>query len=78
MAIRLARVDMRPIDALVDMTNYVMSDIGQPMHVYDADRLSHKNMSARCARKGEKIRLIDGEEVTLSHQIALLLTVIPP
>ena len=65
MAIRLARVDLRPIDALVDITNYVMADIGQPMHAFDAHKLVHKKMSVRCARKGEKLRLIDGDEVTL-------------
>ncbi len=65
MAFRLARIDMRPIDALVDMTNYVMCDIGQPMHAFDAERLPSKHIQVRCARTGEKLRLLDGDEVTL-------------
>lgn len=65
MAARLARIDMRPIDALVDMTNYVMNDIGQPMHAFDGDTLTNKHIVIREARSGEKLRLLDGEEVSL-------------
>ena len=66
LAIRLARVDSRPLDALVDMTNYVMWDIGQPMHAFDADALVSKKLVGRCAHDGEKLKLLDGEEVTLT------------
>ncbi len=65
-AVRLARVDARPIDALVDMTNYVMFDISQPMHVFDARALGTKKIVGRCAQEGEKIILLDGDEVTLT------------
>ncbi len=65
MAIRLARVDVRPLDALVDMTNYVMYDTGQPMHVFDAGVITTKKIVGRCATEGEKIALLDGTEVTL-------------
>lgn len=66
MAVRLARVDVRPLNALVDMTNYVMYDLGQPMHVFDASRLSVKKIEGRCADEGEKMVLLDGDTVTLS------------
>ena len=65
MAFSLARIDSRPLDALVDMTNYVMFDIGQPMHAFDAD-LSGDRLVGRCASEGEKLKLLDGEEVTLA------------
>lgn len=65
MAFRLARIDFRPIDALVDMTNYVMADMGQPMHAFDAHKLSSKKVYVRSARSGEKIQLLDGEEAIL-------------
>ncbi len=68
MATRLARVDMRPIDALVDMTNYVMADIGQPMHAFDAAKIPSKKLVGRCAHEGEKIKLLGGEEVKLSSE----------
>jgi phenylalanyl-tRNA synthetase beta chain len=67
MALRLARIDVRPIDALVDMTNYVMNDIGQPMHAFDSDALMSNHIAIRNARSGEKIRLLDGEEVSLMN-----------
>jgi phenylalanyl-tRNA synthetase beta chain len=66
MAVRLARVDIRPLDVLVDMTNYVMADWGQPMHAFDAEKLPNKHIHVRCAYAGEKIRLLDGDEVTLA------------
>lgn len=66
MAFRLARVDVRPLDALVDMTNYVMYDLSQPMHVFDAGAIPTKKILGRCAVEGENILLLDGDEVTLS------------
>ncbi len=67
-ATRLARIDSRPIDFIVDATNYVMFDIGQPMHAFDADTIKTKKIVARCASEDEKIELIDDSEVTLSNQ----------
>lgn len=62
---RLARLDARSGNVLVDATNYVMFDLGHPLHAYDAQRLSLP-FSARLAREGEKLRLLDGSEVTLN------------
>jgi phenylalanyl-tRNA synthetase beta chain len=66
MAARLARVDGRPIDAIVDATNYAMFDVGHPMHAFDAQAFGSKSIEVRDAKKGEKLRLLDGEELTLT------------
>lgn len=60
MAIRLLRVDTRPIDFLVDATNYAMFDTGQPIHAFDADFITSEIIEPRCAKKGEKLTLLDG------------------
>jgi phenylalanyl-tRNA synthetase beta chain len=61
---RLRRAGLRPISPVVDVTNYVMLDLGQPMHAFDHARL-RGGLSARHARDGERLRLIDDSEVTL-------------
>jgi len=66
MALRLAVTGNRPIDFFVDVTNYVMLDIGQPMHAFEADQL--KNIEARLAKKGEKLILLDDQEIELTQQ----------
>ncbi len=65
MAHRLARVDARPLNALVDTTNYVMFDIGQPMHAFDEQKISTHKLVARCAQAGETLELLDGDEIKL-------------
>ncbi len=72
MAFRLARVDSKPIDAFVDMTNYVMLDLSSPMHAFDASKIHDKKLIARLSKKGEKLTLLDGESVELtSHDIVI-------
>jgi phenylalanyl-tRNA synthetase beta chain len=66
MMVRLSRVDSRSINALVDCTNYVMFDIGQPMHAFDAVHVRDHQLSVRKARTGETLRLLDGELLTLT------------
>jgi phenylalanyl-tRNA synthetase beta chain len=58
----LLAVGQRPIDALVDLSNFVMLDLGQPNHLFDASRLSADGITVRQARPGEKIETLDGEE----------------
>jgi phenylalanyl-tRNA synthetase beta chain len=65
-AMRLARIDSRPLMALVDATNYVMFDIGQPMHAFDAYAIPTHSIVGRCAYEGEKLELLDGDTVTLT------------
>ena len=62
---RLVAAGMRPIDVIVDVTNYVMLELGQPLHGYDADRLAGRTLVARQAAPGERLRTLDGVERTL-------------
>jgi phenylalanyl-tRNA synthetase beta chain len=62
---RLVRVNSKSIDALVDATNYVMFDIGQPMHAFDAHALATKKLVFRMGNQGEQLKLLDGEEVAI-------------
>lgn len=60
----LRRSDVRSIDAAVDITNYVMLELGQPMHAYDLAEIDG-GIRVRMAEQGEKLALLDGQEVTL-------------
>jgi phenylalanyl-tRNA synthetase beta chain len=68
MAARLCRIGQRPIDALVDMTNYVMCDMGQPMHAFDANGISAKHFEIRLAKPHEKLTLLDDETIELTDK----------
>jgi len=61
MVARLTAADVRPINNVVDITNYVLLELGQPMHAYDLDRLSGRRLRARCATEAERVRTLDGE-----------------
>jgi phenylalanyl-tRNA synthetase beta chain len=61
---RLRRADVRSIDAAVDITNYVMLELGQPMHAFDLAEISG-GIRVRMAEEGEKLVLLDGQEVSL-------------
>src|SRR6184192_3058013 len=60
MQTRLVAAGMRPIDNVVDVTNYVMLELGQPLHAYDHRRLRGGLLVARQARRGESLRTLDG------------------
>jgi phenylalanyl-tRNA synthetase beta chain len=62
MRIRLALAGQRPINNLVDISNYVMLETGQPLHFYDDAKLPHHRLIARDAREGEHLVTLDGEE----------------
>lgn len=61
---RIWRVGMRPINALVDITNYVMLATGNPTHAFDADNIED-HITVRRAKEGEKLLLLNGKELTL-------------
>lgn len=65
---RLVRLGARPINAIVDLTNYVMFDLGHPMHAFDADRVHGGQLVVRAARGGESLVLLDGSKVSLTCQ----------
>ena len=62
---RIWRVGMRPINALVDITNYVMLATGQPTHAFDSDHIAG-HVIVRRAGEGEKLLLLNGKELTLT------------
>ncbi len=66
LASRLTAAGQRPINLLVDLTNYVMLEMGQPMHAFDADRLTGEGIVVRRAVDGETLRTLDGVERTLT------------
>jgi len=65
-ASRLIKIGSRPINGLVDLTNYLMNDWSQPVHVYDADKIQDKKIIARMANENEKLTLLDNVEITLT------------
>ncbi|HUH31816.1 MAG TPA: phenylalanine--tRNA ligase subunit beta [Rhodanobacter sp.] len=71
MAERLRRGGVRPLNPVVDVTNYVMLELGQPMHAFDHDTL-HGDVVVRHARAGETLKLLDGNVVTLGETYLLV------
>jgi phenylalanyl-tRNA synthetase beta chain len=65
---RLERAGQRSISALVDVTNYVMLELGRPLHVYDQDKLRGP-IDVRWGRKGERVLLLNGQEVEVDADV---------
>ncbi|MGP1678802.1 MAG: phenylalanine--tRNA ligase subunit beta [Burkholderiales bacterium] len=65
---RLARAGQRSISALVDVTNYVMLELGRPLHVYDLDKLSGA-IDVRFGRKGERLKLLNEQTVDVDETV---------
>lgn len=63
---RLLAAGMRPINSVVDASNYVMLEFGQPNHTYDLDRVAGAHLGVRWATEGESIVTLDGQERTLA------------
>ncbi len=72
MAARLHAAGVRPISAIVDITNYVNIEIGQPMHAFDLARLAGAELRARRAKPGETIRTLDGVDRTLDSEMLVI------
>ena len=78
----LSRVGIKPINNVVDITNFVMYATAQPLHAYDADKLraiggrqaDSISLGVRTARKNDQLRLLGGKEVTLGNDDAILIT----
>jgi phenylalanyl-tRNA synthetase beta chain len=68
---RLRRAGLRPIRPVVDVTNYVMLELGQPLHAYDLRRL-RAGITVRNARAGEKLLLLDGREIALDPSVLVI------
>ncbi len=65
---RFVKIGYKPIDGIVDLTNYVMADWGHPMHAYDKASLKNKELCVRFAKEGEELVLLDGKKVKLADQ----------
>ena len=68
---RLRRSGLRSISAIVDVTNYVLLELGQPMHAFDLKKLTG-GIRVRYARTGEKIELLDGQAITLDSETLVI------
>jgi phenylalanyl-tRNA synthetase beta chain len=68
---RLKAIGLRPISALVDITNYVTFDLGRPLHVFDADKVEG-DLTMRMAREGEAIPALDGETYALDSGMVVI------
>ena len=69
---RLASNGIRPINNVVDITNYVMEEYGQPMHAFDYDTISGQKIVVKCANDGDKFTTLDGQERNLDKDILMI------
>ena len=69
---RLAASGIRPINNLVDITNYVMEEYGQPMHAYDYDLIANHEIIVKCAKDGDTFETLDGQERKLDHTVLMI------
>ena len=69
---RLASVGIRPINNLVDITNYVMEEYGQPMHAYDLDTIAGHEIVVKTAQDGEKFTTLDGQERIMDKDVLMI------
>ncbi len=72
LADRLTAAGVRPISNIVDVTNYVMLELGQPMHAFDLERLAGRALVIRRARPGERIRTLDGIDRALEADMLMI------
>lgn len=75
---RLKSVGLRPICNIVDITNYVLIEIGQPMHSFDQDFLQGHEINVRRAENGEKITTLDEKENTLDNSMLVICDAVKP
>lgn len=69
---RLAAVGLRPISNLVDITNYILMELGQPLHAFDAETLKGSKIIVQSAKEGQKFTTLDGQERTLKENDGLI------
>ena len=72
LARRLLALGMRPVNSIVDISNFVMLELGQPSHAFDLDSINRNTLAVRMARDGEQLVTLDGETRTLSAQDGLI------
>jgi phenylalanyl-tRNA synthetase beta chain len=72
LASRLQAAGVRPISNVVDVTNYVLLELGQPMHAFDVDKLAGPELRIRRAKKGERIKTLDGIDRALDLEMLVI------
>ncbi|MBP5746516.1 MAG: phenylalanine--tRNA ligase subunit beta, partial [Lachnospiraceae bacterium] len=75
---RLAASGIRPINNLVDITNYVMEEYGQPMHAYDLDKIEGKKIIVKRASEGDTFMTLDGQERKLDSEMLMINDAVKP
>lgn len=75
---RLVELGFRPINVIVDITNYVMSELGQPLHAFDLDKITGHTIIVRNATNGEKIETLDSRQRELDSSMLLITDVEKP
>jgi phenylalanyl-tRNA synthetase beta chain len=68
---RLARCGQRSVSPLVDISNYVMFELGQPSHVFDLDKI-HGGLTVRWGRPGEQLKLLNGNTITVDAEVGVI------
>lgn len=69
---RLAASGIRPINNIVDITNYVMEEYGQPMHAFDYDHIGGHKIIVKCAKDGDTFQTLDGQERRLDSRVLMI------
>ncbi len=69
---RLIALGLRPINNIVDVTNYVLLETGQPLHAFDFDKLAGHTIVVECAKEGERFTTLDGKERLLKDQTFMI------
>ena len=72
LATRLEAAGVRPVNNIVDVTNYVLLELGHPMHAFDFERLAGAELRIRRARQGERVRTLDGQDRALTDQMLVI------
>jgi len=69
---RLERAGQRPISALVDISNYIMLELGRPSHIFDADKIAGGHLHVRWGRAGEEVKLLNGQTVAVDERVGVI------
>ncbi len=72
MQARLRAAGVRPVNVIVDITNYVMMEIGQPMHAFDTEKIGNKKIMVRRSNDNEVVSALDGKEYTLTKEMLVI------
>lgn len=71
MVSRIERAGMRSVSALVDISNYVMLELGRPSHVFDLDKI-HGGLTVRWGKAGEQLNLLNGDTITVDEKVGVI------